>query len=257
MDLDGRDVGQELVAPDLATDEVGARVVAPHAEDEEQDPAPLGRRPRRAARRRAPRAPWRRRRGSGRSGPTYTAPNTVANQATSPSRGSIRENAPTPASTTPTATQQGALVAVGPHVGREHEARPRARSRTAAATGTPPPSGAGTPRCRRRSRRGRGPRRSPTARATARRAGPGRGRGPRGLGSAAPRALPAEPARAPGELEQRLVEGGRAEVRPQAVGEHELRVGGLPDEEVADPLLAAGADDEVGVRAGRPCTAPR
>src|SRR5262245_14381988 len=59
--------------------------------------------------------------------------------------------------------------------------------------------------------------------------------------------LPTVPARPPCELEQRGVERVGTEVGPQAVGEHELRVGRLPDEEVADPLLAAGPDDEVGV----------
>ena len=39
--LRGRDVGHELVPADLAADEVGARVVAPHAEHEQQDPAAL------------------------------------------------------------------------------------------------------------------------------------------------------------------------------------------------------------------------
>src|SRR3954464_7588843 len=58
--------------------------------------------------------------------------------------------------------------------------------------------------------------------------------------------LPPEPAVSAGELQQGGVERVRAEVRPQALREHELGVGGLPDEEVADPLLAAGADHEVG-----------
>ena len=35
-------MGEELVASDLAAHEVGAGVVAPDAEDEQQDPAALG-----------------------------------------------------------------------------------------------------------------------------------------------------------------------------------------------------------------------
>src|SRR3954452_24425931 len=58
--------------------------------------------------------------------------------------------------------------------------------------------------------------------------------------------LPPEPAVAPRELEQGGVECVGTEVRPQAVGEDELRVGGLPDQEVADPLLPARPDHEVG-----------
>ena len=55
-----------------------------------------------------------------------------------------------------------------------------------------------------------------------------------------------------GELEQRGVERVRAEVRPQRVAEVELGVGGLPDQEVGQALLAAGPDDEVRVgQAGR------
>ena len=55
-----------------------------------------------------------------------------------------------------------------------------------------------------------------------------------------------------GELEQRGVEGVRPEVRPEGVAGVELGVGGLPDEEVREALLAAGADDEVRVgQAGR------
>src|SRR5919201_2071187 len=38
------------------------------------------------------------------------------------------------------------------------------------------------------------------------------------------------------------------EVRPQHGREVQLRVGGLPEQEVRDPLLAGGPDDEVGVR---------
>ena len=61
--LRGRDVGQELVPADLAPDEVGARVVAPHAEHEEQDPAALGAEARQRRAGRPPAAPSRRRGG--------------------------------------------------------------------------------------------------------------------------------------------------------------------------------------------------
>ena len=37
------------------------------------------------------------------------------------------------------------------------------------------------------------------------------------------------------------------EVGPEAVGDEDLGVGDLPEEEVGDALLAGGADDEVGV----------
>src|SRR5258706_14294320 len=47
----------------------------------------------------------------------------------------------------------------------------------------------------------------------------------------------------------RLVECHGIEVRPQAVGEKELRVGELPKEKIADALLAAGADEQI--RLGR------
>ena len=56
-----------------------------------------------------------------------------------------------------------------------------------------------------------------------------------------------EPAGPPGELEERGVERLRPEVRPQHLGRVELGVGGLPDQEVRQALLAAGPDDEVGV----------
>jgi hypothetical protein len=46
---------------------------------------------------------------------------------------------------------------------------------------------------------------------------------------------------------QRGVDLGGAEVGPQAVGEEQLRVGRLPEQEVADAHLAAGADEQVGV----------
>ena len=45
----------------------------------------------------------------------------------------------------------------------------------------------------------------------------------------------------------RRVERRGVEVRPQRVGEIELAVGELPQQEVADALLAAGADEKVGL----------
>ena len=47
------------------------------------------------------------------------------------------------------------------------------------------------------------------------------------------------------------------EVRPQLVGEHELGVRRLPDQEVRQPLLAARADHEVGIVHGRARRAAR
>src|SRR4051812_7659265 len=38
-----------------------------------------------------------------------------------------------------------------------------------------------------------------------------------------------------------------AEVRPQRVDEDELRISGLPEQEVAQPLLTARPDDQVGI----------
>src|SRR6185312_13225992 len=50
-----------------------------------------------------------------------------------------------------------------------------------------------------------------------------------------------------GELLDRGVEVGLGEIRPEGVGEDELGVGPLPQQEVAGALLPAGADDEVRV----------
>src|SRR5262249_30296834 len=47
---------------------------------------------------------------------------------------------------------------------------------------------------------------------------------------------------AEGPLEVRL-----GEVRPERVDEHELGIGGLPQQEIAQPLLPAGPDDQVGI----------
>ena len=56
-----------------------------------------------------------------------------------------------------------------------------------------------------------------------------------------------ESARPPGELEEGGVEGVGPEVRPEDLGRVELGVGRLPDQEVREPLLAAGPDHEVGI----------
>ena len=60
-------------------------------------------------------------------------------------------------------------------------------------------------------------------------------------------ALRPEAAPASLELAQRLLEGLAVEVGPQLLAEDELRVGALPEQVVGDPLLAAGADQQVGV----------
>src|SRR6266511_2502948 len=58
-------------------------------------------------------------------------------------------------------------------------------------------------------------------------------------------ALAAETPGSASELEERRVERLRPEIGPQDVAGVELRVGGLPDEEVRQSLLAAGSDHEV------------
>ena len=45
----------------------------------------------------------------------------------------------------------------------------------------------------------------------------------------------------------RPVEFGAVEIRPQDVGEIELGIRRLPEEEVAEPKFARGADNEVGI----------
>ena len=170
---------------------------------------------------------------------------------TSPSRGSGRENAPTAARTTPIATSSRPLPSSGLGTPRRGRASARARSRTAAkrriAGGL---EERGTPR-----------RAANTATTTAAAmATPPRHEddeedrdeddgGERAL--AHPPALPAEPAVAPGELEQRRVERVGPEVGPERLAEHELGVGGLPDEEVATAARRRSGS-EVGVgQAGR------
>src|SRR6201992_344118 len=46
---------------------------------------------------------------------------------------------------------------------------------------------------------------------------------------------------------QRTLERRPVEVRPQLLGEDELRVGALPEQIVGDPLLAAGSDQAVAI----------
>src|SRR5918992_676793 len=60
-----------------------------------------------------------------------------------------------------------------------------------------------------------------------------------------PVGLAAETTGATGVLGECLVERGRVEVGPQPVAEVELRIGRLPDQEVADPLVASGPDEQV------------
>src|SRR5436305_4158939 len=49
------------------------------------------------------------------------------------------------------------------------------------------------------------------------------------------------------ELGDRPFEMLLAEVGPQGVDEHQLGVGALPEQEIADALFAAGADQQVGI----------
>src|SRR5215216_53622 len=51
----------------------------------------------------------------------------------------------------------------------------------------------------------------------------------------------------PTELGNRLFQMVLAEIRPQRVDEHQLGIGTLPEQKIADALLAAGADQQVGI----------
>ena len=55
----------------------------------------------------------------------------------------------------------------------------------------------------------------------------------------------AKAAVAPGKVDERVDEAGGREVRPVDIGEVELRIGRLPEQEVREALVAARADDEV------------
>ena len=57
----------------------------------------------------------------------------------------------------------------------------------------------------------------------------------------------AEPAFAPAIFGDRAFERGAVEVGPVGRNEHQFAVGRLPEQEVRQPLLAAGADDQIGV----------
>ena len=57
----------------------------------------------------------------------------------------------------------------------------------------------------------------------------------------------AEPPLAAAVFGDRALERGAVEIRPVDRHEHEFAVGRLPQQEVGQPLLAAGADDEVGI----------
>src|SRR5689334_24756723 len=46
---------------------------------------------------------------------------------------------------------------------------------------------------------------------------------------------------------QRRFQLRNVEIRPQRVAEEDLGVGEVPQQEVADPMVAAGADEEVGI----------
>ena len=70
-------------------------------------------------------------------------------------------------------------------------------------------------------------------------------------GSAAVAALPGA------EVAQRPQEVDLAEVRPERVAEVELRVDRLPQQEARQPLLARGADDQIGVGLARRCRGDR
>src|SRR5690242_3432559 len=46
-------------------------------------------------------------------------------------------------------------------------------------------------------------------------------------------------------LRDRLLEVALLEIGPQGIHEHQLGVGALPEQEIADALLAAGADQQI------------
>src|SRR4029077_12793466 len=74
-----------------------------------------------------------------------------------------------------------------------------------------------------------------------------RARGGRARVAISARSSLAEAPPALGELDERLLQRLAREVRPQLVAKHELRVGRLPQQVVGEPLLAARADDQVGI----------
>src|SRR5687767_6953478 len=70
---------------------------------------------------------------------------------------------------------------------------------------------------------------------------------PRSRRAASPPSASSEAAGAGLVLAERGLERSPVEVRPERVAEDELGVSALPQQEVRDPLLAAGPDQEVGV----------
>src|SRR5262245_3114735 len=66
--------------------------------------------------------------------------------------------------------------------------------------------------------------------------------------SVSPTSHLSKPPRPALELRDRAVEIGRPEVGPEGGRDQELRVGDLPQEEVRDSHLAAGANQEIGIR---------
>jgi hypothetical protein len=56
---------------------------------------------------------------------------------------------------------------------------------------------------------------------------------------------------AAGEERERLLEIRQREIRPQARTEIQLRVGEIPEQEVADAVLTAGADQQIRLRQSR------
>src|SRR3974390_128616 len=67
---------------------------------------------------------------------------------------------------------------------------------------------------------------------------------------------PAESALALGEELECGVQMRRRELRPQRIGKIQFRIGKIPQQEIADPAFAAGADQEIGIgNAGRGETA--
>src|SRR5688500_14515421 len=65
--------------------------------------------------------------------------------------------------------------------------------------------------------------------------------------SSGPGVETAEPALAPGVCLDRGAEDLVVEIRPEVREEDELGIGRLPSQEVRYPLLARGADDEIGI----------
>src|SRR5581483_2596856 len=59
---------------------------------------------------------------------------------------------------------------------------------------------------------------------------------------------PAEAPVAAGILGERLLKGRFAEIRPEALDKVQLGIGALPQQEIAQPLLATGANQQVDIR---------